>query len=859
MDNQLRFYKRVYLTPSMHRASSLSHLPFLRAPVSRAVLCLVSVAALGVVFCKPVHAQGLSPDEYVITPIEAAVERDAPPLIAPVAGRPQIAGATPTGLNDLDSPIPLKMTRMLADKPPAGDVKKPASFVFGDRISGRPDLETVLDGNAELRKGPSAIRADRIEFYQPDDSLEAIGNVRLSTKGNQYQGPLLKIKLDTYEGYFAEPSYRFIANGGNGTASRIDFVNEKTLIARNATYTTCEKTDPASWGNPAWILTGTSFKFDREAETGEATNATLKFKGIPILAAPVFSFPTGDKRKSGLLPPTFSVDSVSGTTVGLPYYFDIAPNRDATVFATVLTKRGLDLGGEYRYLEKDYKGKLRGDYLPSDKLRGRDRWAIATEHTGIIRTDVPALGNLGVSLNLNRVSDSNYWRDFPRALPTLTQRLLSNTGSLSYGRGYFAAGLTVTKWQTLQDPDSIIAPPTDRLPQITASYTRFNAPIAGLKGFDWSISGDFTRFSADPLLTLQPNANRGVALARISRPWISPGWYITPKMQLHATAYSFKTPLANGSQSATRLVSTFSLDSGLQFERKATILGRDLTQTLEPRAFYVRTPYRDQTLLPNYDSGLNSFNFATVFTENAFVGNDRISDANLLTLGLTSRLLNPETGTELLRAGVAQRLRFSDQQVTLPGQLPVTDRVSDLLFGTTINWTPQWSLDGIVQYNPKIRESERSSFSVRYNPSDYRVVSASLRRQRNISNSVDVGWQWPVNDIWGDRGKNLGPGRGQGGGRLYSVGRLNYSIPDKKLVDGIVGFEYDGCCWISRVVLQRTQTGVALATTRILFQLELIGFSRLGVNPLELLKQNIPRYQLLRDKVEAPSRFTNYD
>ena len=831
----------------MHRASSLPHLPFLRSPVSRAVICLVSLVALGTVFGQAAQAQSLESSDFVVTPVEPEVETDSPPRAAPEKS------------DEVDAPIQLKVTRMMAEKPPEGQVNKPASFVRGDSVTGRPDLETVITGDAELRQGNSAIRADRIELYSPDNTLDARGNVRLSTKGNQYTGPLLNIKLDTYEGYFSEPSYRFISNGGNGTATRIDFINEKTLIARNASYTTCERTEPASWGTPAWILTGSSFKFDSEAETGEATNGVLKFKGIPILAAPSFSFPTGNKRKSGLLAPTFNVDTISGTAVSQPYYFDIAPNRDATVFATVLTKRGLDLGGEYRYLDRDYKGKVRGDYLPSDKLRGRDRWAIATEHTGIIRTDVPALGNLGASLNLNRVSDNNYWRDFPRSVPTLTQRLLSNTGSLSYGRGYFSAGLSVTKWQTLQDPDSIIAPPADRLPQITAAYTRVNAPIAGFKGFDWSVSGDFTRFSADRLLTLQPNANRGVALAQISRPWISPGWYITPKLQLHATAYSFKTPLVDGRQSATRLVPTFSLDSGLQFERKASILGRELTQTLEPRAFYVRAPYRDQSLLPNYDSGLNGFNFATVFTENAFVGNDRISDANLLTLGLTSRLLNPETGAELMRAGMAQRLRFSDQQVTLPGQLPVTDRVSDLLFGTTINWTPQWSLDGIVQYNPKIRESERSSFSARYNPSDYRVVSASVRRQRNISNSVEVGWQWPVNDIWGDKGKNLGPGRGQGGGRLYSVGRLNYSIPDKKLVDGIVGLEYDGCCWISRVVLQRTQIGVAVATTRILFQLELIGFSRLGVNPLELLKQNIPRYQLLRDKVEAPSRFTNYD
>ena len=181
-------------------------------------------------------------------------------------------------------------------------------------------------------------------------------------------------------------------------------------------------------------------------------------------------------------------------------------------------------------------------------------------------------------------------------------------------------------------------------------------------------------------------------------------------MQLHATSYQFDAPLANGATSASRVVPTFSLDSGLLFERDASYFGRSFTQTLEPRAFYVRTPYRDQSYLPNYDSGVNSFNFATVFTENAFVGNDRISDTNLLTLGVTSRLLDPATGAEAVRLGIAQRLRFDDQRVSLPalgttpvpGALPVTDRVSDLLVGASVNWVPQWTFDSTVQYNPKI-------------------------------------------------------------------------------------------------------------------------------------------------------------
>jgi LPS-assembly protein len=441
-----------------------------------------------------------------------------------------------------------------------------------------------------------------------------------------------------------------------------------------------------------------------------------------------------------------------------------------------------------------------------------------------------------------------------------TQRLLSQDATLSWGRGFFSTTLRTLKWQTLQDVTSPIVPPYDRLPQLTASYTRVDAPLGRLgNGFDWSIEGDYTRFSADRTLTNQPNSNRAYTKLQVSRPWLSTAGFITPKVQLHATSYQFDAPLVDGSRSASRVVPTFSLDSGLQFERQASFLGRDFTQTLEPRAFYVRTPFRDQSLLPNYDSGLNDFNFATVFTENAFVGNDRISDANLLTLGVTSRLLDPATGAEAVRVGIAQRLRFEDQRVTLPGALPVTDRISDILVGASVNWVPQWSFDSTVQYNPKTKQSERSSFGVRYNPGNYRVISAAFRRQRNVSEQIDVGWQWPINDLWGDKGKDLGAGQGQGPGRYYAVGRLNYSVLDKRLVDSIIGVEYDGCCWIGRVVLQRSQTGTGTSDTRIMFQLELVGFSRIGANPLETLKSNVPRYQYLREKIEAPSRFTTYD
>ena len=222
-------------------------------------------------------------------------------------------------------------------------------------------------------------------------------------------------------------------------------------------------------------------------------------------------------------------------------------------------------------------------------------------------------------------------------------------------------------------------------------------------------------------------------------------------------------------------------------------------------------------------------------------------------------MLDPDTGAEAARFGVAQRVRFKDQLVTLPGEAPISERLSDVLFGATINWTPRWTLDSTVQYNPKAGRSIRETIGARYSPSNYRVISAAYRLQRGQSEQIDIGWQWPITHLWGDRGRNLGPGMGEGEGRWYTVGRLNYDLVGRKIVDGIAGFEYDGGCWIGRVVIERLQNGTTSATKRVLFQLEFVGLTRLGSNALQSLKENIPRYQFLREQVKAPSRFTNYE
>ena len=753
------------------------------------------------------------------------------------------------------APLRLKTSPLLEEKISPETRGALPTFLSADRLEGTTEKQVELEGNAVMRRGDMVIKADRLDYDQTNNQAKATGHVRINRAGNIYEGPALELNLDTYEGFFTQPRYQLLRNEGNGEADRVDFVDDQRAVIHNASYSTCRRLPGPSW-MPDWILRATTITTDNESEVGTATNAVLSFKGVPVLPIPYISFPLTEKRKSGLLPPSIGVDSVNGLEVSLPYYWNMAPNRDATITPTLMSKRGLNLGTEFRYLEPSYGGQVRYDLMLSDKLRESNRWGLSYQHQGVVNnawTQRLTDAGLALNINLNRVSDDAYWSDFSRSGNSLTQRLLVNDASVAWSNGNFANSVRTLKWQTLQSGSTTIIPPYDRVPQLTTTYTRND-----VNGVDYSVVADFTRFQTDSTLTKQANGQRAFSLLQVSRPWLFPGGFITPKLQLHATQYQFDTP-QYGANSASRAVPTFSLDSGLVFERDASYFGNRFTQTLEPRAFYVRTPYRDQSLLPNYDSGANDFNFATIYTENAFAGNDRISDSDLLTVGVSTRLLDPATGAEAARFGIAQRLRFQDQNVTLPGGAPVTNRFSDLLLGASITWDPTWSTDATVQINPETSESQRSTLGVRYNPGAYRTVTAAYRYQRNVSELLDVGWQWPLNDLWGDRGQALGPGRGQGEGRWYSVGRLNYSLNERKLVDSVLGFEYDAGCWLGRVVLERLQTSTSSATQRMMFQLEFVGFTRLGVSPLSALKGHIPNYQLLREQTSSPSRFSTYE
>ena len=764
-----------------------------------------------------------------------------------------------------DEPIELRPSTALQPAPRGDAARRLPIILNAQTLTGSPELEAVAEGNAEFRRGGMKISADKLRYEQADDLATALGNVRISRDGNVYTGPELQLKVQRFEGFFLNPTYHFARTGAGGVAERIDFLDEQRVVATTANYTSCPIDGS---GDPAWLLTTTKVNLDFGTNTGVAEGAVLRFYGVPILAAPRLSFPLSDERKSGWLPPNMGLDSKSGFQFSMPYYWNIAPNRDATITPEISTRRGPSVEGEFRYLEPGYGGDVKLNLMPNDRVTGTSRYALAAGHNSDFGND------LLLKMRVLRVSDDDYWKDFPRDVSSsLTPRLLASDFQISRPFGDWRTYARVQKWQVLQtlDPVTRIDAPYERAPQIGARYAGRIGP-----GLELGFETEFNRFTnpTDASLTPRPTGNRVHALGSVAWPYITPGWTLTPKVSFNAASYSIDSvaqPAGGGigtgtnlAATGTRVIPTVSLDSAWVFERETSFFGKSVRQSLEPRLLYVNTPYRDQTGLPNFDAYQKDFNFDSIFTDNAFSGVDRVSDAHQVTAGVTTRFINPETGAERLRLGIAQRYLLRDQLVT-PDAQPLTRRFSDVLLLGSTTVIPSWSLDASVQYSPDSNRVTRSILGARYSPGPFRTVSATYRLTRGLSEQVELGWQWPLYGPTPDAASAVarrnagGEGGGNCKGSWYGVGRINYSTLERRLVDAIVGVEYDAGCWIGRVVATRQSTGFSEATTRLLFQLELVGLSRLGSNPLQVLKDNIPGYKLLRDVRTVAPASSAYD
>ncbi len=739
------------------------------------------------------------------------------------------------------------------------------TFIAASRLDGRNDNEVVAEGEAELRRTNTSITADRLTYWKIEDEMEAVGDVRYAKEADRMSGPKLRLSLTDNTGYFEQPEYSVTRSAkeqkqayspvlgavaqpvkklpsflprekkekdaiatiagevvdtdhklttASGHADRLEFRGENRMRLTNATYSTCAADDPA------WYARMAQLDLDYDREVGEARDATVVFKGVPLFYSPWVGFSLNNRRKSGLLAPTFGTSSKSGIEFTLPYYWDIAPNMDMTIAPRLMSKRGLQINSDFRYLNYDYNGLARVEWLPDDRVYGKSRYAYSILHNH------PNLGN-GFSglLNVSGVSDSTYMRDLSTRITEASQGNMLRQGLLSYGSWWGSATVNLQTYQTLQDPAlPPVSKPYQRLPQVTVVSNRPDF----IGGTAFAFNGEWVNFDHPTLDT----ARRLTLYPQLSLPLMTSAWYVTPKIGLHSTRYDIDRRTSVGPDTIVRNLPVFSVDSGVAFERDFEWFGKGLTQTLEPRLFYLLVPQRTQNQIPVFDSGLADFNFATIFSDNIYSGVDRIADANQLTAALTSRLIDPQTGEEYVRGMVGQRYYFAKQNVTLPGEPARPGGTSDLLAALSGRLTPKTYADVAWQYDPRDGQTERFALGGRWQPDFAKVLNASYRYTRDHTmmggtpgiRQVDFSGQWPLSQGW------------------YGVGRFNYSLKERKIIETIGGLEYDGGCWVGRLVLQRYATSTGNTNTALFVQLELNDFSKVGSNPLELLSRRIPGY-----------------
>jgi LPS-assembly protein len=701
------------------------------------------------------------------------------------------------------------------------------------------DTDLVAEGSVLLQQNRFSLRADRLSYDLASQQTKAQGQVELLSDGNVFRGTLLDFNAGTLNGRLQAPQYRFGRTQASGQAEFIEFKGPDHVEAQGSTYSSCPA--PKDEGTLPWVLTTKHLSLDFARNEGVAEGAVVRFYDVPILALPIMSFPISTERKSGWLPPVLNLSNTSGVEFGVPYYWNIAPNRDATITPIVSSRRGLELDGEFRYLETGLRGTANVVALPYDEWAKTQRWAARWQHAGTINRD------WHYNWATLRVSDDNYWQDGLHGAENWTPRLLESRatlqrnahwqfGSLNLDQQFYAQA---QQWQVLQSPlaSAAIVAPYRRDPQMGL---RWQARSGALEA---QLETEYNRFAHDDPSMLQ--GARAHGLGSVAWHFGDEGWQVTPKLLLNSAHYTLEQPLVTGDLSYFRTIPSFSLDNQWVFERPTQWGAQGLTQTLEPHLLYVRTPWYDQSMVPRFDSAALDLNAATIFADTAFSGIDRVADANRITAGVRSRWLSDRTGAEVARVDLAQRMLLEPQRITDDGQ-PLTRQFSDLLLSGSVNTDPHWRFEGSVQHDPEISRISRSVLSGQYSPGPFRTVSAIYRLQRGTSEQIALGWQWPIS------GETAAPAvaspvSNDCQGTLYGVGRFDYSMRDERLTGMIGGLEYDAGCWIGRFVVQHQSTLPNTATTRLLFQLELVGLSRLGQNPLTVLKDNIPGYRLLRD------------
>ncbi len=689
----------------------------------------------------------------------------------------------------------------------------PRTFAFDNKLNTEisadktrigADRSITLEGNVIIDRDLLRIATDHASYNKQQDELRLIGNVHIDSINMALSAAdgIVNINTDSQQhntqGEFNKVKFVIADSKMKGKAETIHLSgqvkNNQISTLYHAGITSCNLMDPD------WLISADEIRLDHVDEYGSADDVVIRFKGVPFLYTPYIEFPTSNKRRSGLLFPELGTSSSRGVEIAVPWYWNIAPNHDAVITPRNMAKRGLELGAEYRFLTQSSNGELIAAYLPDDDITQENRYQLRyQQHTRF-------LPNLLLDIDLQEISDADYFNDFSNNLGSTSQTHLFRSANLAYDLDNWRMQALVQDIKTIDTSAPISSRPYERLPQLTLNGDTQIASGPLLFTLD-SEFVDFTHEDDTKItgsrLTLRP----GLRL-----PLSGTAWFVEPAIKFSHTQYDVGTEgsasVPGTSQNIKIVLPISSIDAGLFFER---FFDNGYVQTLEPRLYYLNVPFEDQSSTPIFDTSIPEFSVAQLFRDNRFVGGDRIGDANQLTASLTSRVINPNTGNEFLRASIGQIFYFEDRQVSLNNTIDTssidtstidTSKQSDIIAELDTSWG-HWKSNIDLQWDTTNNELSKENYFLHYR-SDARHLFNLGYRKRLINNTskseIDIE-QTDTSIVFALN-------------REYSViARWNYSLKDRRSIDTIAGLAYDSCCWSIQLLTQRRLKNTTGSTT----------------------------------------------
>ena len=773
-------------------------------------------------------AAGAPPPSPAQASKAASPVRSGPAAPRPAAAAPAAAAADPmVGVSTIAVPstIDAGLAWTYCGPPPADapsdlrvEADKPDEVVEAeaDSAEGRLGGEVVtLSGDVRVRQGTDVLRADRADYDRGRNVIDAQGNVLLARPDARVTGESAHLDMTTDRGEMSKVEYRLVGTNARGTADVARFRGSAVSDYENITYTTCRP------GRDDWVLKAGELQIDRAEGLGDAKDATLRLGGVPVAYLPRIIFPIDDRRRSGLLMPTIGSSDSKGFEIQVPYYFNLAPDYDATLTPRIMSKRGLMLGGEFRHLSESSNSRVRGQILPDDRDRPDlgIRGAVSVQHH-------QSWGNLVGNVNYNQVSDDDYLSDFGNSLTQSSARYLTRRASLGYDGDGWSLSALVSDYQSI-DPG---VNPYRMLPRI--AFSGGHAEELAGQQVRLGVGATYANFDRDIGVTGQ----RLDVYPYVTLPFRGSWGYAMPKLGVRYTQYSLADQAVGEPDRPDRLLGIASFDSGLYLERDDEWFGSAFTQTLEPRLFYVYIPRVNQDDIPIFSTSQYSPIYDVYFLENVFTGPDRVNDANRLSLGVTTRLIPNETGIELLRLSLGQAFFFADRLVQLPGNPPGTSTTSPMFGEIGVRLDQHWSAVASGQWDllsdSNTNLVDQSAIRLSYHDGGGRFVRAGYGKTEGVTEFTDLAFTWPVTQ------------------QVSVIGRWSYSLELQENMEALAGIEYGSCCWRVRAFARQYLKSASSQQNDLtgeqelsfLVQLELRGLGAVGDDIEELLDRSLHGY-----------------